>query len=137
VGIAILRYRLFDIDLVVRRTVTYAVVVSLLAGLYVGSVVVLQAVVAVATGGESLAVAASTLLVAAAFQPIRQRVGAAVDRRFYRTRANPRDIADRLTARLRDQVELDAVAADLLRLTRDALQPTHAGVWIRRPAGPR
>jgi hypothetical protein len=137
VGIAILRYRLFDIDLVVRRTVTYAVVASLLAGIYVGSVVVLQAFVVAVTGGQNLVVAASTLLVAAAFQPLRRRVRAAVDRRFYRTRANPRDVADRLTTRLRDQVELDAVATDLLRLTRDALQPSHAGVWIRRPAAER
>ena len=130
-GIAILRYRLYDIDVVIRRTLVYAGVVAILAVAYVVLVLVLQGVLSRATGGQALPVALSTLATAALFGPVRAQVRAAVDRRFYRSRYDARRTVEAFAARLRDEVELEMVDAMLVAVARDALRPTSAGLWIR------
>lgn len=131
VAVAILRYRLFDIDIVIRRTLVYGTLVVVLGAVYASSVVVLQAVVVSVTGGQGLAVAGATLAVAAAFSPVRQHVQRAVDRRFYRSRRDAGQLFAWLSTRLRDQLELDSGARDLARVADAAFQPSHVSVWIR------
>ena len=131
VAIAILRYRLFDIDIVIRRTLVYGTLVVVLGAVYATSVVVLQAVVVSVTGGQGLAVAGATLLVAAAFSPVRSRVQRAVDRRFFRSRRDAGQLLAWLSTRLRDQLELDSGARDLARVADAGFRPSHVSVWIR------
>jgi len=131
IGIAILRDRVFDIDVLINRTLVYAGVSALLGGAYVGGVVLFQAALRPLTGGSELAVAASTLLVVALFQPIRRRVQDLVDRRFYRSRYDAARTLDAFAVRLRNKVELDAVRADLLDAVGDTVRPAHASVWLR------
>lgn len=130
-AIAILRYRLFDIDVLIKRTLVYGAVSALLVGTYAAGVVLLQALLRPFTAGSDLAVAASTLLVVALFQPIRRRVQDAVDQRFYRSRYDAARTLDAFAARLRNEVELDAVRADLLGAVGEAVRPAHASVWLR------
>jgi hypothetical protein len=129
--IGILRYRLFDIDVLINRTLVYGAVSAVLVATYAAVVVLLQALLRPFTAGSDLAVAASTLVVVALFQPIRRRVQDAVDRRFYRSRYDAARTLDAFTARLRDEVELDALRADLLGVVGDTLRPRHASVWLR------
>jgi hypothetical protein len=131
-GVAILRYRLFDIDRVISRTVSYAVLTALLASVYIASVVALGAVVRAATGGggSDLVVAASTLAVAALFQPMRRRVQALFDRRFNRTRYDAQRTIDGFAQRRRDEVDLTALVRDLSGTAATALNPQHASVWL-------
>jgi hypothetical protein len=130
-AIGILRYRLFDIDVLINRTLVYGAVSAMLVGTYAGGVVLLQALLRPFTAGSDLAVAASTLLVVALFQPIRRRVQDLVDRRFYRSRYDAARTLDAFTARLRNEVELDAVRADLLGAVAETVRPQHASVWLR------
>lgn len=132
IGIAILRDRVFDIDVLINRTLVYAGVSALLGGAYVAGVVLFQAVLRPLTGGSELAVAASTLLVVALFQPIRRRVQDLVDRRFYRARYDAARTLDAFSSRLRNEVELDAVRADLLGAVGETVRPAHASVWLRQ-----
>jgi len=131
IGVAILRYRLYDIDRIVSRTVGYGVVTGLLVGVYVGLV---TGVSRLTPGGSSLAVAASTLAVAALFQPVRRRVQSVVDRRFNRSRYDAARTIDAYSARLREQVDLDSVHRDLLAVVRGTMQPASVGLWLREPA---
>jgi hypothetical protein len=135
IGIAILRYRLYDIDLVINRTIVYAVVSAILGATYVATVVSFQAVLRPITGGSELAVAVSTLLVVALFQPIRTQVQDAVDRRFYRSRYDAGRTLDAFTARLRGDVDLDSVRTDLVSVLHETVRPTHASVWLREGQG--
>ncbi len=128
IGVAILRYRLYDIDRLISRTVSYAVITALLLAVYVGLV---TSVTRLAPGGSSLAVAASTLAVAALFQPVRRRVQARVDRRFNRAQYDAERTVDAFSRRLRDEVDLGAVRADLLNVVNQTMEPAVAGIWLR------
>jgi hypothetical protein len=128
VAVAVLRYRLWDLDRLVSRTVTYALVTALLIVPYL---LVVPAASRLAAGSGSLAVAAATLAVAALFQPLRRRVQDLVDRRFNRRRYHAARTLDRFAARLRDQVDLDALHTELLGVVDQTMQPTRASLWLR------
>jgi hypothetical protein len=130
-GIAITRYRLYDIDRIVSRTVAYGVVTGLLALLFAGLVLALQGLLAPFTAGNGLAVAASTLVVAATFQPLRGRVQRLVDRRFDRSRYDAEAVVGAFVARVRDEVELEALAGEVVRTARRTVAPASAAVWLR------
>jgi hypothetical protein len=133
-GVAILRYRLYDIDVVISRTVSYAVLVVVLAGLYLGGVYVAEAALRSVSGQSStLAVTASTLLVAAAFQPLRRRIQQAVDRRFYRSRYDARRTVEDLASGLRRQVDIESLRSEVLGAINETLHPAHASLWLRAP----
>jgi hypothetical protein len=137
VGIAILRYRLFEIDRLIARTVSWAVVTSVLASCFAGAVVALQAVLADFIQGRTLAVAASTLVAFALFQPLRRRVQSAVDRRFDRTRYDAQRTVDAFTEQLRDEVDLARLRTALVTTAGDAVRPVGATVWLRGARAPR
>jgi hypothetical protein len=136
IGVAILKYRLYDIDRVINRTVVYGLLTVLLAGVYVGVVLVLgQLFGGVGTDPPSWAVAGATLAVAALFQPARRRIQAIVDRRFNRRKYDAAKIVEVFSVRLRDEIDLDALSAELLAVTYQTMQPTTATLWLR-PSGP-
>ncbi len=132
VGISILRYRLFAIDRLISRTVSYGLVTGLLVAVYAGLV---TAVSRLTPTGNSLAVAMSTLAVAALFQPLRRRVQAVVDRRFNRPRYDAARTIETFSLELRDQVDLEVLAADLLGVVHQTMQPAKAGLWLRDSTG--
>jgi hypothetical protein len=127
IGVGILRYRLYDIDRIISRTLAYSVVTGLLVGVYAGLVLLATQVFGVHT---PVAVAAATLAAAALFNPVRRRVQQAVDRRFNRARYDANTAITAFAAHVRDAVDLDAVRADLLGVVQAALEPAHASVWI-------
>jgi hypothetical protein len=134
IGIAVLRYRLYEIDRIISRTLGWAIVTGILVAVFAGHVVGLQALLAGFTQGQTLAVAGSTLVAFALFQPVRRRVQRAVDRRFDRARYDGERIAQAFAARLRGEVDLDAAQTALASTAASALQPSSAGVWLRRGA---
>jgi hypothetical protein len=131
IGIAILRYRLYDIDVLIRRTLVYGATSGAIAFAFFGGIVVLQAVLRPITSGSELAVAISTLASFALFQPVRGHIQRAVDRRFYRAKYDAEHTVDAFAARLRDDVDLDSLQGELLEAVTETLQPAHASVWIR------
>jgi hypothetical protein len=131
-AVAVLKYRLYDIDRIISRVISYAIVTAVLAGVFAG-VVVLATVVLPFKG--SVAVAASTLVGAALFNPLRRRVQRAVDRRFNRSRYNAEAVVAAFTARLRQTVDLDTVRGDLVGAVHDAFEPTHVSVWLAGTGG--
>jgi hypothetical protein len=133
-GVAVLRYRLYEIDRLINRTLVYGLVTILLAGVYAGLVLVLgQLSGGVAGDPPSWVVAGATLAVATLFRPARRRVQAAVDRRFNRARYDAARTVERFSARLRDQVDLDTLSSELLAAVDQTVQPTRSSLWLRRP----
>ena len=134
IGFAVLKYRLYDIDLLINRTLVYGSLTATLVLLYFGGIVVLQQVFVVLTGEKStLAVVASTLAIAALFTPLRRRMQALVDRRFYRRKYNAAKTLAAFNARLRDQTELETLSSEVVGVVRETMQPAHVSLWLRSP----
>jgi hypothetical protein len=132
VGFAVLRYRLYDIDLLINRTLVYGSLTAMLAAVYVGGVVGMQALLRLLSGQEStLAVVASTLAIAALFNPLRRRVQAFVDRRFYRRKYDARKTLEVFSDKLRDETDLHTLRGDLVSVVTETMQPAHVSLWVR------
>jgi hypothetical protein len=130
-AIGILRYRLFDIDVIIRKTTSYAILTAVLALVYFGSVVVLQRLLSPITGESTAAVVLSTLLIAALFLPLRRRVQAAIDRRFFRKKYDAEQVLARFAATARDETDLDALTAELLRVIQETMEPESVTIWLK------
>jgi hypothetical protein len=138
IGVAILRYRLYEIDLIVNRTLVYGSLSAMLVALYFGGIVVLQRVFVALTGQQStLAVVVSTLAIAALFVPLRRRVQGFVDRRFYRRKYDARKTLEAFSLKLRDETDLNALNTELVRVVRETMQPAHVSLWLRPATAPK
>ena len=130
-ALAILRYRLYQIDLLINRTLVYGSLTATLVALYFAVIVVLQRLFVVLIGEQStLAVVASTLVIAALFNPLRRRIQAEVDRRFYRSKYDTRKTLEAFSAQLRNETDLDALSDELVSVVRDTIQPAHVSLWL-------
>jgi hypothetical protein len=137
IGIAIVRYRLYEIDTLINRTLVYALLTVILGAVYFGSVVLLQRLFVALTGEKStFAIVGSTLAVAALFNPLRRRIQSFIDRRFYRSKYDARKTLEAFSAKLRDETDLDALSDDLVVVVRETMQPAHVSLWLR-PDTPR
>jgi hypothetical protein len=137
-GYAVLRYRLYDIDVVIYRTLVYGSLTATLVALYFGGVTAIQALLVTLTGQHGLpqlAVVASTLVIAALFNPLRQRIQSFIDRRFYRSKYDARKTLEVFSGKLRDETDLEQLNAELLSVVRGTLQPEHASLWLRDSPG--
>jgi len=136
IGIAIVRYRLYEIDTLINRTLVYGSLTVTLVALYFVGIVVLQRMFVLLTGEQStLAVVASTLLIAALFTPLRRRIQSFIDRRFYRRKYDAAKTLEGFTLKLRDETDLNALSDDLVGVVRETMQPAHVSLWLRSDAG--
>ena len=136
IGIAILRYRLYDIDIIINRTLVYGTLTVTLLAVYFGGVATAQLVLRTLTGQErapQLAVVISTLVIAALFNPLRRRVQDFIDRRFYRRKYDARKTLAAFSKKLRDERDVDALNSELLSTVRETVQPEHVSLWLREP----
>jgi hypothetical protein len=131
IGVAILKYRLYDIDVVINRTLVYGTLTATLVALYFSGIVVLQRIFVLLTGQQStIAIVASTLLIAALFTPLRRRIQSFIDRRFYRSKYDARKTLEAFSAKLRDETDLDALSDDLVGVVKETIQPAHVSLWL-------
>jgi len=136
IGIAILRYRLYDIDLLINRTLVYGSLTATLVALYFGGILLLQRVFVLLTGEKStLAVVASTLVIAALFTPLRRRIQSFIDRSFYRRKYDATKTLEGFSMKLRNETNLDALSDDLVGVVRETIQPAHVSLWLRPQDG--
>jgi hypothetical protein len=136
IGIAVLRYRLYNIDQIINRTLVYGTLTAMLLALYFGGIVVLQRIFVLLTGEKStVAVVASTLAIAALFVPLRRRIQSFIDRRFYRKKYDARKTLEAFSAKLRDETDLEALNSELVGVVRETMQPAHVSLWLRSDAG--
>jgi hypothetical protein len=137
-SVAILKYRLYDIDFLINRTLVYGVLTAILVAVYVGGIVVLQRIFVFLTGQQStLAVVASTLLIAALFSSLRRRIQGFIDRRFYRSRYDARKTLEAFSTTLRDETDLEALNNELVGVVKETMQPAHVSLWLRPELPPR
>ena len=131
IGIAILRYRLYEIDTLINRTLVYGPLTAALVALYFGGVVLLQSLFVVLTGERStLAIVASTLVIAAMFNPLRRRIQSFIDRRFYRRKYDARKTLEAFSTKLRDETDIEALIDELVGVVRETMQPAHVTLWL-------
>jgi hypothetical protein len=133
VGFAVLRYRLYNIDILINRTLVYAILSASLAAVYFGGVTATEAIFRALTGQEQqpqLAIVVSTLVIAALFNPLRRRIQGFIDRRFYRRKYDARKTLETFSAKLRNETDLDALSEDLVGVVRETMQPEHVSLWL-------
>jgi hypothetical protein len=134
----VLKYRLYDIDIIINRALVYGSLTATLVALYFGGIVLLQRLFVALTGQRStLAVVASTLIIAALFNPLRRRIQSFIDRRFYRSKYDARKTLEAFSAKLRDETDLEALNSDLVGMVRETMQPTHVSLWLRPETAPQ
>jgi ADP-ribosylglycohydrolase len=134
VGIAIMRYRLYEIDLLINRTLVYGALTATLALVYFGGIATTEAIFRALTGQEQqpqLAIVVSTLVIAALFNPLRRRIQSFIDRRFYRRKYDARKTLEAFSAKLRDETDLEALSDDLVGVVKETMQPVHVSLWLR------
>ena len=137
-GIAILKYRLYDIDLLINRTLVYGLLTATLVAIYFGGIVLLQEASQTLTGEQSgLAIVATTLVIAALFTPLRRRIQSFIDRRFYRRKYDARKTLEAFSAKLREETDLEALNEDLVGVVKETMQPAHVSLWLRPGSAPK
>jgi hypothetical protein len=137
IGFAVLKYRLYDIDVIINRALVYGSLTATLLAAYIGGIVLLQRVFVALTGEEStLAVVGSTLVIAALFAPLRRRIQTFIDRHFYRSKYDARKILEAFSGKLREETNLAALDDELVGVVRETIQPTHVSLWLRPDTPP-